>query len=86
VKHEQYHCLLAQIYSEDRCDAARRRVQENSAHDLQSVGVGVRDPARREFWRYLREAFAAYPDRLDDVILLAALGYHFRKLTEIYCD
>lgn len=48
--------------------------------------LGVRDPARREFWRYLREAFAAHPDRLDDVILLAALGYHFRKLTEIYCD
>jgi Domain of unknown function (DUF4070) len=48
--------------------------------------LGVRDHARRDFWRYLLKAFAAHHDRFEDVILLAAVGYHFRKLTEIYCD
>jgi radical SAM superfamily enzyme YgiQ (UPF0313 family) len=48
--------------------------------------LGLRDHARRDFWRYLRGACAAHHGRFGEAILLAAVGYHFRKLTEAYCD
>ena len=48
--------------------------------------LGMRDHARRDFWRYLRGVCAAHHGRFGDAITLAAVGYHFRKLTEAYCD
>jgi radical SAM superfamily enzyme YgiQ (UPF0313 family) len=44
--------------------------------------LGVRDRARGEFWRYLRRAFTRHRDKFAEAMRLAALGYHFRKLTE----
>jgi radical SAM superfamily enzyme YgiQ (UPF0313 family) len=44
--------------------------------------LGVRDRARGEFWRYLRLAFTRHRDKFAEAMRLAALGYHFRKLTE----
>jgi hypothetical protein len=42
----------------------------------------VRDPARREFWRYLRRAMTHHRQNFAHAVTLAAMGYHFRKLTE----
>ena len=47
--------------------------------------LGVRDPARREFWRYIYRALAEHREKFAVAVMLAALGYHFRKLTEGYC-
>ncbi len=46
------------------------------------MALGVRDPARGEFWRYLRCALTQHREKFADAIRLAAVGYHFRKLTE----
>jgi radical SAM superfamily enzyme YgiQ (UPF0313 family) len=46
--------------------------------------LGVRDPARLEFWRYLRRAATTHRQNFAHAITLAAMGYHFRKLTEVY--
>ncbi|MBI1764667.1 MAG: B12-binding domain-containing radical SAM protein [Acidobacteria bacterium] len=46
------------------------------------LALGVRDPARGAFWRYLRQAFIAHRAKFAEAVRLAALGYHFRKLTE----
>ncbi|MDQ3010172.1 MAG: B12-binding domain-containing radical SAM protein [Acidobacteriota bacterium] len=45
--------------------------------------LGVRDSARREFWRYLRLAATHHRSNLAAAIRLAAMGYHFRKVTEL---
>jgi Domain of unknown function (DUF4070) len=46
------------------------------------LALGVRDRARGEFWRYLRCALTQHHERFAEAVRLAALGYHFRKLTE----
>src|SRR5262249_27699707 len=46
------------------------------------LALGVRDRARGEFWRYLRRALARHREKFADAMRLAAVGYHFRKLTE----
>ncbi|MGH9841823.1 MAG: B12-binding domain-containing radical SAM protein [Blastocatellia bacterium] len=63
----------------------------NFIHDLTSFTrliftLGVRDRARGDFWRYLRKVCAAHRERFEYAILLAACGYHLRKLTEANCD
>jgi hypothetical protein len=49
------------------------------------LALGVRDRARGEFWRYLRCAFTQHREKFAEAVRLAALGYHFRKLTERLC-
>jgi radical SAM superfamily enzyme YgiQ (UPF0313 family) len=49
------------------------------------VALGVRDRSRGEFWRFMRRVVSEHRDKIDDGLMLAALGYHFRKLTEVYC-
>jgi len=46
------------------------------------LALGVRDHARGEFWRYLRCAFTRHREQFAEAVRLAAMGYHFRKLTE----
>ncbi len=46
------------------------------------LALGVRDRARGEFWRYLRLAITRHREQFADAMRLAAVGYHFRKLTE----
>ena len=46
------------------------------------LALGVRDRARREFWRYLRHALTRHREKFAEAVRLAAVGYHFRKLTE----
>lgn len=47
--------------------------------------LGIRDRARREFWRFFRRVTAAHRKDFAHAITLAAMGYHFRKLTDTYC-
>src|SRR5262249_15154717 len=49
------------------------------------LALGVRDRARGEFWRYLRLALVQHRAKLAEAVRLAAMGYHFRKLTETHC-
>jgi radical SAM superfamily enzyme YgiQ (UPF0313 family) len=46
--------------------------------------LGVRDRARADFWRYLRRASSSHRQNFAHAITLAAMGYHFRKLTAEY--
>ncbi len=47
--------------------------------------LGIVDGERREFWRFMRRAFAEHREHFAQAVMLAAMGYHFRKLTEEYC-
>jgi hypothetical protein len=44
--------------------------------------LGVRDGGRAEFWRYLRRAATSHRRHFAHAVTLAAMGYHFRRLTE----
>jgi radical SAM superfamily enzyme YgiQ (UPF0313 family) len=46
--------------------------------------LGVRDRSRGEFWRFMGRVVSEHRDKIEDGLMLAALGYHFRKLTEAY--
>src|SRR5438046_4285791 len=46
--------------------------------------LGIVDRERKEFWRFFTRAVIKHRDRLVESLRLAALGYHFRKLSEAY--
>jgi radical SAM superfamily enzyme YgiQ (UPF0313 family) len=48
------------------------------------LALGVRDRDRVEFWRYLKRATISHRKYFAHAVTLAAMGYHFRKLTEAY--
>ena len=51
-----------------------------------TVKLGIRDHDRWEFWRYFTQTLAHHRGAFADSMRLAAMGYHFRKLTEAYCE
>jgi len=48
--------------------------------------LGIRDRSRVEFWNYIFKLVRYYPRDFAHGITLAAMGYHFRQITEKYCD
>jgi radical SAM superfamily enzyme YgiQ (UPF0313 family) len=46
--------------------------------------LGVLDRERKEFWRFFSRSVVKHRDRLAESLRLAAMGYHFRKLSEAY--
>jgi radical SAM superfamily enzyme YgiQ (UPF0313 family) len=51
-----------------------------------TLKLGVRDRHRIEFWRFMTQTLAHHRGAFADSMRLAAMGYHFRKLTEAYCE
>jgi radical SAM superfamily enzyme YgiQ (UPF0313 family) len=50
------------------------------------VKLGIRDSERREFWTYIVNVLRFHPRDIAHGLTLAAMGYHFRQVTEKYCD
>ncbi|HYE64904.1 MAG TPA: B12-binding domain-containing radical SAM protein, partial [Pyrinomonadaceae bacterium] len=46
--------------------------------------LGLLDHYRQDFWRFLRRVYSERRDLIPDAMVLAAMGYHFRKITEQY--
>jgi radical SAM superfamily enzyme YgiQ (UPF0313 family) len=46
--------------------------------------LGVLDCERREFWRFLTQTLLKHRNKLAESLRLAAMGYHFRKLSDAY--
>jgi radical SAM superfamily enzyme YgiQ (UPF0313 family) len=70
-------------------DGAPKLWSKLSLNDIATVvriflRLGVRDRARSEFWHYMKCVLTNHRDKLPQGIALAAMGYHFRKLTEQY--
>ncbi len=51
-----------------------------------AVRLGILDRERKEFWRFLVHAATKHPRKFAEAMKLAAMGYHFRKLTEVYAE
>jgi radical SAM superfamily enzyme YgiQ (UPF0313 family) len=50
-----------------------------------ALTLGIRDSERREFWRYVYSVLLHHHKNFAQAIRLAAMGYHLRKLTRLYC-
>ena len=46
--------------------------------------LGILDRERMEFWRFFTHSLIRHRARLADSLRLAAVGYHFRKLSDAY--
>jgi radical SAM superfamily enzyme YgiQ (UPF0313 family) len=49
-----------------------------------ALKLGLLDRERKEFWRYFGNAVLKHRSRLAESLRLAAMGYHFRKLNDLY--
>ena len=59
-------------------------LQEIKALTRLVLKLGVIDGERKEFWRFLIQAVRKHHDRMTESLRLAAMGYHFRKLNDLY--
>ena len=50
------------------------------------VRLGVFDRERKEFWRYFTKTLLEHRNRMAESLRLAAMGYHFRKLSDAYSE
>jgi radical SAM superfamily enzyme YgiQ (UPF0313 family) len=48
--------------------------------------LGVLDSARLDFWRYMKRTLTSHRHNFPHAVTLAAMGYHFRKLTRSYVE
>jgi hypothetical protein len=47
--------------------------------------LGIRDPSRLQFWNYFYQLIRHHTRDFAHGLTLAAMGYHFRQVTEKYC-
>jgi radical SAM superfamily enzyme YgiQ (UPF0313 family) len=47
--------------------------------------LGLLDTWRKDFWRFLGRIYSERRDLLPEALVLAAMGYHVRRITEQYC-
>lgn len=48
--------------------------------------LGVFDRERKEFWRFFTQTLLKHRNRMAESLRLAAMGYHFRKLSDAYSE
>jgi radical SAM superfamily enzyme YgiQ (UPF0313 family) len=48
--------------------------------------LGIKDSERWQFWKYFYRLVRHYRHDIAHGLTLAAMGYHFRKITAKYCD
>jgi hypothetical protein len=48
------------------------------------VKLGIVDGERKEFWRFFTKALVKHHNNIAETLRLAAMGYHFRKLNDVY--
>jgi radical SAM superfamily enzyme YgiQ (UPF0313 family) len=83
-------------YYQRALDSMKRTAQEFSEpqhYDLLSslssltrvlLRLGVFDGERKEFWRFFSQTLVKHHTKFAESMRLAAMGYHFRKLSEAY--
>ena len=64
--------------------------QTNLLEDLKAflsitLTLGIRDRSRVQFWSYFYKLLRFHPRDFAHGLTLAAMGYHFRQITEKYC-
>ena len=69
--------------TQDKPEPRRNRlVGDVTAFMRVVLALGVRDRERAEFWRFMKHTLTSHRQNFAQAVTLAAMGYHFRKLTE----
>ena len=83
-------------YYQRALDSMKRTYQSRAApqhYDIMSsiaslvriaIRLGVLDRERKAFWHFLGRTATKHHQKLAESLRLAAMGYHFRKLSEVY--
>lgn len=79
-------CLARIARGEEPGLRRKRRAGELAALLRVLLALGLRDRERTQFWRYMYRAAISHRPRFTKAVTLAAMGYHFRKLTESSCE
>ncbi|HKY27409.1 MAG TPA: B12-binding domain-containing radical SAM protein [Pyrinomonadaceae bacterium] len=58
-----------------------RLISDVTAFLRVAFALGVRDHERAKFWRYIKRSITSNRQNFAHAVTLAAMGYHFRKLT-----
>ncbi len=96
---EGYRSILQRIYHPDAYYERARRFlahyhpthhQRRSLSDYLAVArsilkQGVLGESRTSYWKFFLEAATRYRHTFGTAITLAIMGYHFQKLTQVYC-
>jgi radical SAM superfamily enzyme YgiQ (UPF0313 family) len=66
----------------------RRTLTGNNVATLVRIilKLGIRDGERLEFWRFMRHVLKDHRAKFEEAMSFAVTGYHFRKLTEAFCE
>jgi radical SAM superfamily enzyme YgiQ (UPF0313 family) len=66
----------------------RRTLTGNNVATLARIilKLGIRDAERLEFWRFMRHVLRDHRAKFEEAMSFAVTGYHFRKLTEAFCE
>ncbi len=86
---EEYYHRALNCLSRMKHDSSKSQ-RNNIFNDLKSLcrvlfTLGIRDSERRTFWLYFLRVLKSHRHSFTHAITLAAMGYHFRKLTVQYC-
>lgn len=69
----------------DRVEPRKADLKQDLSAFLDLVfTLGIRDPSRREFWSYFYQLIRHHRRDFTHGLTLAAMGYHFRLITEKY--
>lgn len=73
-------------FHRDRIEPRQTTVREDLAAFLNIVfTLGIRDRSRLHFWNYFYQLLRHHTHDFAHGLTLAAMGYHFRQVTEKYC-
>lgn len=74
-------------FKQDRLEPRSAALDEDLRAFLKIVfTLGVRDSSRLQFWKYFYQLLRHHARDFPHGMTLAAMGYHFRQVTEKYCD
>jgi radical SAM superfamily enzyme YgiQ (UPF0313 family) len=74
-------------FHQNRIEPRKVSLRED-AHALFNIvlTLGIRDRSRLQFWKYFYELVRHHSDNFAHGLTLAAMGYHFRQVTDKYCN
>jgi radical SAM superfamily enzyme YgiQ (UPF0313 family) len=64
----------------------RRVLSDYIAFGRSILKQGILGDSRVSYWKFFLEAATRYRHTFDTAITLAIMGYHFQKLTRVYCE
>lgn len=74
-------------FKQDRIEPRKAALGEDLRAFLKIVfTLGIRDRSRLQFWKYFYQLLRHHAHDFAHGMTLAAMGYHFRQVTEKYCD